>query len=113
MLLWNACVRMRHDANFSDLDRRDFAMRAWIETEAIEEALEWHTCSIERAFMFNGREYLFKYVVDTSPSPLYGLIRCRSSIPITALGCASPMSFRDSSLMCESLPLAGLFPCST
>jgi hypothetical protein len=51
---------MRHDANFSDLDRRDFAMRAWIETEAIEEALEWHTCSIERAFMFNGREYLFK-----------------------------------------------------
>jgi len=34
-------------------------MRAWLETEAIEKALQWHTCSIERAFMFLGREFLF------------------------------------------------------
>ena len=62
MLLWNACVRMRHDPIFSDLDRGNFAMRAWLETEAIEEALQRHTCSIERSFMFNGREFLYKYV---------------------------------------------------
>lgn len=69
MLLWNACLRMRHGPSFSDLDRRDFAMRAWLETEAIEKALQWHTCSIERALMFNGREFLFKCVDHSSHSP--------------------------------------------
>jgi len=60
MLLWNACVRMRQDGGVSDFDKRDFAMRAWIETEAIEEALEWHTCNVEKAFVYHGREILFK-----------------------------------------------------
>jgi hypothetical protein len=44
-------------------------MRAWLETEAIEKALQWHTCSIERAFMFLGREFLFKYVDHSSLCP--------------------------------------------
>ena len=70
MLLWNACVRMRHDATASDHDRTEFAMRTWMETEAIEKALQQHTCSIERAFMFHGREFLFKYV---DSAPLYTL----------------------------------------
>jgi hypothetical protein len=60
MLLWNACVRMRHDAGISEIDRREFAMRAWFETEEIEKALQWHTCDVEKAFMYHGREYLFK-----------------------------------------------------
>jgi hypothetical protein len=62
MLLWNACVRMRHDTNISDLERSDFAMRAWVETEAIDKALKWHTCGVERTFMYHGGEILFKYV---------------------------------------------------
>jgi hypothetical protein len=62
MLLWNACVRMRHDTGISDLERSDFAMRAWVETEAIDSALKWHTCGIEKTFLFHGREILFKYV---------------------------------------------------
>jgi hypothetical protein len=62
MLLWNACVRIRNDMSISELDRRDFAIRAWIETEAIEKALGRHTCNIEREFMFHGREFLFKWV---------------------------------------------------
>ena len=37
-------------------------MRTWMETEEIEKALQQHTCGIERAFMYNGREFLFKYV---------------------------------------------------
>jgi hypothetical protein len=60
MLLWNRCVRMRHDTGIRDSDRRDFAMRAWIETEAIEKALQWHTCRVEGAYMYHGREILFK-----------------------------------------------------
>jgi hypothetical protein len=66
MLLWNGCVRMRHDTSISDYDRRDFAMRAWIETEAIERALQGHTCRGEGSFMYHGREILFKYV-ERSP----------------------------------------------
>jgi len=60
MLLWNACVRRRQDGGVSDFDKRDFAMRAWIETEAIEDALQWHTCNVEKAFVYHGREILFK-----------------------------------------------------
>jgi hypothetical protein len=51
---------MRQDTGVSDFDKRDFAMRAWIETEAIEDALEWHTCNVEKAFVYHGREILFK-----------------------------------------------------
>jgi hypothetical protein len=66
MLLWNGCVRVRHDTGISDHDRRDFAMRAWIETEVIERALQRHTCRVEGASMYHGREILFKYV-ERSP----------------------------------------------
>ncbi|KAH9993706.1 hypothetical protein BJV74DRAFT_760416, partial [Russula compacta] len=59
MLLWNACVRMRHNTIIGDLDISVFAMRTWMETEAIEEALNRHTCGVERAFFFHGREFLF------------------------------------------------------
>jgi len=45
---------------------------AWLEMEAIEKALRWHTCGIERVFMYNGREFLFKYVdVQRSPFTLF------------------------------------------
>ncbi|KAI0272685.1 hypothetical protein BC834DRAFT_930033 [Gloeopeniophorella convolvens] len=59
MLLWNGCLRLRSDTSLSDAHKADLAMRAWMETEAIEKALARHTCSVERAFMYNGREYLF------------------------------------------------------
>lgn len=51
---------MRQDTSIRDFEKRDFAMRAWIETEAIEESLEGHTCSVEKAFTYHGREILFK-----------------------------------------------------
>jgi len=57
-LLWHSCLRVRHEATV-EADKADFAMRTWLETEAIEEALKKHTCGVERAFMFLGREYLF------------------------------------------------------
>jgi len=34
-------------------------MNAWLESEAIERALDAHTCNVERAFIYHGREYLF------------------------------------------------------
>jgi len=71
MLLWNGCVRMRHDAGMNDNNRRDFAMRAWIETEAIERALQRHTCRVEGSFMYHGRELLFKYVERSPIAPVH------------------------------------------
>ena len=62
MLLWNSCLRVRGD-DMSDDEKAAFAVGAWIESTAIEEALDAHTCGCDRAFMFQGREYLFMYAV--------------------------------------------------
>ena len=60
MLMWNSCISMRGDTSLSDADKTQFALTAWTEIDAIEEALGRHTCGIERAFLFQGRELLFK-----------------------------------------------------
>lgn len=61
MLLWNSCLRMRGD-DASDSDKAAFAVNAWIESTAIEEALDAHTCMCDQAFLYQGREFLFMYV---------------------------------------------------
>lgn len=40
-------------------ERAVFAQSVWLEADAIERALDAHTCQTERAFLFQGREYLF------------------------------------------------------
>ncbi|KAG9034444.1 hypothetical protein FRB95_013241 [Tulasnella sp. JGI-2019a] len=40
-------------------DQADFAMRAWVESLIIEEALDEHTCKGEKAIMYQARETLF------------------------------------------------------
>ncbi|CCA67447.1 hypothetical protein PIIN_01278 [Serendipita indica DSM 11827] len=42
----------------SSADLTAFAMHAWMQTQEIEDALNSHTCNLERAFIFHGREYL-------------------------------------------------------
>ncbi|KAI0754986.1 hypothetical protein C8Q80DRAFT_1142298 [Daedaleopsis nitida] len=59
MLMWHSCILMRGDANLSHADKAQFALTAWTEIDAIEEALNRHTCDIERSFLFQGRELLF------------------------------------------------------
>ncbi|EAU85892.2 hypothetical protein CC1G_02915 [Coprinopsis cinerea okayama7 len=58
-LLWHGCIRMRNNARASDTDKAQFAVKAWIEADALEQALNKHTCAIERAFIFQAREYIF------------------------------------------------------
>ncbi|THU95763.1 hypothetical protein K435DRAFT_665729 [Dendrothele bispora CBS 962.96] len=58
-LLWHSCVRMRNSTSATEDERGQFAIKAWLEADAIEEALNKHTCGIEKAFIFQGREYLF------------------------------------------------------
>ncbi|CAL1713148.1 unnamed protein product [Somion occarium] len=59
MLLWHSCVRMRLEPEGDDATKAQFAVGAWLEIDRIEEALSKHTCNIERAFLFQGREFLF------------------------------------------------------
>ncbi|KAF8582821.1 hypothetical protein K439DRAFT_1350360 [Ramaria rubella] len=58
MFLWNSCLRMRGE-DVSENDKATFAVNAWIESTAIEEALDAHTCGCDQAFLFQGREFLF------------------------------------------------------
>ena len=48
-LLFSSCLAMRYDSSINDMDKADFAVQAWVETEAIEAALNTHTCGIEKA----------------------------------------------------------------
>lgn len=60
MLLWHSCVRMRRSHElFSDADKAQFAVGAWLEADNIETRFSRHTCAVERAYMYQGREFLF------------------------------------------------------
>ncbi|KAF8630832.1 hypothetical protein AX17_005191 [Amanita inopinata Kibby_2008] len=58
-LLWHACIRIRDDPTAVDTEKAEFAMKAWLEADSLEAALNRHTCDLEKAFIFQGREYLF------------------------------------------------------
>jgi hypothetical protein len=51
---------MRSDTRATNDDKAHFAVRAWLEGDALESALNNHTCDLERAFIFQAREYIFK-----------------------------------------------------
>ncbi|KAG6897754.1 hypothetical protein C0992_011423 [Termitomyces sp. T32_za158] len=59
-LLWHGCSRMRNDGRVPDEVKAHFAIKAWLEADIIEAALNKHTCRIERQFIFQAREYIFK-----------------------------------------------------
>ena len=59
MLLLHHCVLKRADRSLSDGQRAQFAMQAWVEIDAIEDALNKHTCGLEKSFGFQAREMLF------------------------------------------------------
>jgi hypothetical protein len=50
---------MRHDPSATDGEKAQFGVSAWHEVDALEKALNAHTCGLERSFLFQGREYLF------------------------------------------------------
>lgn len=51
-----------HQGAISDSELAGFAMKAWLQAEEMEAALNKHTCNLERAFLFQGREFLSRYV---------------------------------------------------
>lgn len=51
---------MRDDRSTTNAQKAQFALKAWLEADALEAAMNRHTCDIERNFIFQGREYIFK-----------------------------------------------------
>ncbi|KAI0754627.1 hypothetical protein C8Q80DRAFT_1266220 [Daedaleopsis nitida] len=59
MLLLHQCVCKRTDLTLNEFERARFTMQAWLEVDAIENALDQHTCELERNYGYQAREMLF------------------------------------------------------
>jgi hypothetical protein len=51
---------MREEANTCDFVEAKYAVAAWMESCELDDLLDKHTCDTERAYLFVGREYLYK-----------------------------------------------------
>jgi hypothetical protein len=49
----------RRTVSISEAEVAEFTVKAWIQTQEIEEVLDAHTCNLERAYLYHGREHLF------------------------------------------------------
>ncbi|KAH8107663.1 hypothetical protein BXZ70DRAFT_1013538 [Cristinia sonorae] len=58
MLLWNSCIRQQ-DLGWSTQERATFAIEAWAETQAVQDALDMHICNSDTALMYVCREFLY------------------------------------------------------
>jgi hypothetical protein len=58
-LLWHSCVRMRNSKVATEPEKTQFVVKAWVEADNLEQALNRHACVVERAFIFHALEYLF------------------------------------------------------
>ncbi|KAI0718232.1 hypothetical protein C8T65DRAFT_737463 [Cerioporus squamosus] len=59
MVLWHTSVRYRSNPAISFDERTQYAMNAWLEADAIENALKNHTCNLEGGTLHQAQEYLF------------------------------------------------------
>ncbi|KAG6377047.1 hypothetical protein JVT61DRAFT_1096 [Boletus reticuloceps] len=59
MLLWHSCLRMFYNPSISEVELTRFGLDAWLEADVLEAAFNSHGCDLERASLFQGREYLF------------------------------------------------------
>lgn len=60
MLLWNFCNRFRHPSR--DEERAEQAHEAFLEAQALEDALNVHSCNLDTGLIYTCREYLHKFV---------------------------------------------------
>ncbi|KAF9519600.1 hypothetical protein BS47DRAFT_1387894 [Hydnum rufescens UP504] len=58
-MLYANCLTVHHDESISEYDKGQFAVEAWLESERIEKLLDMHTCEIEKANLYLGRQVLF------------------------------------------------------
>ncbi|PSS38007.1 hypothetical protein PHLCEN_2v147 [Hermanssonia centrifuga] len=67
MLLWNSCVRYSDTSATWTTDKRaSFAIDAWRETRAIEDALDIHQCNLDTSLIYICREYIYNTRMSTT-----------------------------------------------
>ncbi|PIL35204.1 transcription factor [Ganoderma sinense ZZ0214-1] len=59
MMLWHTSTRQRGNTALSPQARAEYSINAWLEADAIEAALDMHTCQLEGAQLYQTREFLF------------------------------------------------------
>src|ERR1700722_11880768 len=62
MLLWNFCSRLRKDT-CPESEKAEYALEAWVETQAIQDSLDMHVCNLHPALTYMAREYIYKCVL--------------------------------------------------
>lgn len=50
----------QRDTTWTTDERAKFAIEAWAETQAVQDALDMHQCNSDTALMYVCREYLYK-----------------------------------------------------
>jgi len=58
MLLWNFSTRLSNDS-ITDNIKAEYAFEVWVETQAIQDALDTHVCNLDTALLYMCREYLY------------------------------------------------------
>ena len=66
MLLWSVCPQVRQDRTMTSEQKGEFAFQAWMETLAIEEALNEHVCGGERSTLYLVSIHLSSIVINVS-----------------------------------------------
>ena len=61
MLLWITCARVL-ESDEDPTAKVDFATSVWLETVAIEDALDEHTCGAERDTLFMVRRRCYAHI---------------------------------------------------
>jgi hypothetical protein len=58
MLLWNFSTRLSNDS-ITDNIKAEYAFEVWVETQAIQDALDTHVCNLDTALLYMCREFLY------------------------------------------------------
>ncbi|KIK99397.1 hypothetical protein PAXRUDRAFT_822813 [Paxillus rubicundulus Ve08.2h10] len=59
MLLWNFCTTRLRKNTFSSAETSELALESWRETQAIQDALDAHTCNLDVTLLYMCREYVY------------------------------------------------------
>ncbi|KAI0373410.1 hypothetical protein BV20DRAFT_962547 [Pilatotrama ljubarskyi] len=66
MLLLHSCLRVRASPTMSGAQRAEFAVRAWLDIDDIEQRMERHTCNMMTNYGFQSSEMLFSLRICVS-----------------------------------------------
>ncbi|KIY48096.1 hypothetical protein FISHEDRAFT_43987, partial [Fistulina hepatica ATCC 64428] len=91
MLLWNFCNRVPKEG-FDHEQKAEIAQEAWNEVQAIEDALDCHTCNLDTTLIYMTREYIINadFLRSTRLS-VTQLLRCLQGLDAEVAASPGPL----------------------